>query len=260
MRIILQASGVLPEEAHHFLRKADSTYLLVGSDLTKEGSKIKHYIQETASRDITIVPIVLTNEAVTSLPNVEIDGHIQLPPTQPSLVLFTSGTTGLPKGVVLPRRRWYVNGKSESDSFTLSYRPPHWIGGARTLIWPVLTGGRIYILENRASPEVFWNCIREAKITNFAVTTTTLRELKDHFEQTIGLLSPAERNEYTAGLKSLRSFTCSGAVIAPSIRLFWHALCTDLYIQNWYASTEAGGAITGTFRESQLPVGNCFLI
>lgn len=95
---------MLPEEAQYFLEMTRSKYMLVGSDLTDQVSKIKHYMEQPGRQNVTAIPITLTKTAAVSPPSVEINSQIKLSPTLPSLILFTSGTTALPKGVVLPRQ------------------------------------------------------------------------------------------------------------------------------------------------------------
>lgn len=110
------------------------------------------------------------------------------------------------------------------------------------------------ILGSRLTPEAIWECIRKGRITHIPVTPNILRQLKDHFQQSICNLPQTEQKEYVAGLKCLRAFRCAGAALEPSLKQFWKELHKDILIQNMYGSTEAGGAVTKTSAQSQLEV------
>ncbi|RFU29333.1 hypothetical protein B7463_g7018, partial [Scytalidium lignicola] len=245
------ASGVLLEETAYFMQKAKSSCMLFGVDRLPRVTQIKRYMQESANQEITFISLPNTKEHVSSKINVEIDSQIVLSPSQPALIIFTSGTTGTPKGVVLPRRRFHWKYIWGQDGNSLAYRPPHWIGGARTLLQPLLSGQRLHILPNRADPETFWKCFRENQIGCIATTPTLLRQLKDYFQQHLSQLPPQDVAEYINGVMRLKEISCSSAMIESSVWKFWRTLCKDVPVCNVYALTEAG-IVTKTRPESKL--------
>ncbi|KAH8820208.1 hypothetical protein F5884DRAFT_865877 [Xylogone sp. PMI_703] len=247
------ASGVLPEEAAYFMEKSQSSCILFADDRLAQVTGIKRYMEERENKETICISLPRVKEQTDLTINFEIDNQIVPSPSQPALIIFTSGTSGKPKGVVLPRRRFHwkrVKGKSDT---TLAYRPPHWIGGARSLLQPVLSGETLYILPNRAGPEVFWGSLREGHISRLSITPTLLRQLKDYYVQHIRDLSPDVVAEYVAGVRILKEIACSSAMIDPGTLEFWKDICRNVPICNVYVLTEVG-IVTKTHPDSSIKV------
>lgn len=79
---------------------------------------------------------------------------------EPLLMIYTGGTTGKPKGVVLSHRSIYANasntviswGLTEQD-VTVTYLPMFHTGGINALTLPVLLAGGTVVLEREFEPE-----------------------------------------------------------------------------------------------------------
>ncbi|KAK2744988.1 hypothetical protein FQN57_004118 [Myotisia sp. PD_48] len=249
-------SGVLAEEADYFINKISSTCVLVGSNLTENASKINSYLREKGRRELRLIQLKAlsksTEEIKRSSTTVNIKKEIHFPPAHPGIVLFTSGTTGRPKAVVLPRCRFYDDQTGAAGDTCIAYRPPHWIGGLVGLTRPILSGRKLYLLGNRPSPEVFWKTFRDCHITHFNITSTLLRQLRDYYQEFLSQLPQDELKGYIDGVKNIQYFTNSAARIEPSTLRFWESLNKDLPFQNLFALTEVGGGITKTPLRPQL--------
>jgi malonyl-CoA/methylmalonyl-CoA synthetase len=176
-------------------------------------------------------------------PPIEINEDLILAPTTPCLIIFTSGTTGRPKGAVIPRRRFLFKLPMDYGSVYLAYRPVHWMGGAGPPIFRLLQGGKIHFMKRRPSPAAFWELYKEGKITTISLAPAVFKDLQDDYLIRIRHLPPEEHHQYIAGLSRLRDIKCSGSALDPAVARFWEEL-TNTPIRNVFGSTELGGITT----------------
>ncbi|KJZ72286.1 hypothetical protein HIM_08327 [Hirsutella minnesotensis 3608] len=235
--LISLASVVLVEETLHFISDANAICLLQGVGLADKCQQIKSYVGDKG-RAITTVPISTDANPVNPL-DVTLDESLPLDPQGPGFVVYTSGTTGIPKGVVLSRLTFTTYDLAESGSVTISFRPTHWLGGASSLIGPMLTGMKVHVLPEMAGPELFWETLKRRRITYLSFNPTILRRMKEYYIDVIEHLPDETRREYLDGLRHLSRISCSSAMIAPSTLKFWKTL-TGLPFENLYGATEVG--------------------
>ncbi|KAF7593534.1 hypothetical protein BBP40_011262 [Aspergillus hancockii] len=205
---------------------------------------------ERTGKDIVVIPMPRSEESHSGV-RISIDPDLVLAISRPAAAIPTSGTTGRPKAVVLPRQRFYWNYTCDPTGAVLAYRPPHWIGGMRSLIHPLLQGQKLYILPDHASMDVFWNHFRDISFRSLAFTPTVLRQLKDYFEKYLSPLPKEEGNEYIRGIRRVQEVCCSSSMIEESTLEYWKELLKGVPILNVYGLTEAG-LVTRTRKTSDL--------
>ncbi|MGW0590798.1 AMP-binding protein [Streptosporangium sp. NPDC002607] len=89
-------------------------------------------------------------------------------------IQYTSGTTGLPKGCMLPHRYWTELAASMVSSFPnlgpddvmLTCQPFHYVDPQWNVAAALLSGSRLVILD-RFHPSTFWDRIHEHEVTYF---------------------------------------------------------------------------------------------
>ena len=168
----------------------------------------------------------------------------------PAVVLFTSGSTGMPKAVALPFRSVVANQQNvlaragqlphllnvdAPQPVNLISTPLFHIGAFATLITQLLTGGRIVFTVGRFDPEQVLRLIETERVERWGAVPTMAIRLLEH-------------PDFDAhDLSSLRSFPLGGAPVPPALldRLARRLpqLRTRGVVNTW-GMTEGGGFFT----------------
>jgi len=107
-------------------------------------------------------------------------------PDDPALIVYTSGTTGLPNGVTLSHRNFSSNleagnelmGLTSQDSI-LVVVPLHYIHGRMQLLWHAMIGGTIVFSAGFAFPQKVLLELTEHKTTGFSGVPFHFKQLMD---------------------------------------------------------------------------------
>ena len=156
-----------------------------------------------------------------------------------ALLLYTSGTTGEPKGVMLTHRNLTANaesiveylGLSDSDK-VMAVLPFHYSYGNSLLTTHLMVGGTL-VLENRfVFPNLVLDRIREEQVTGFAGVPSTFAILLNR------------SNLRKSAFPSLRYVTQAGGAMSPKLAQDLREALpgTDVYIM--YGQTEAVARLT----------------
>ncbi|MBI2314988.1 acyl--CoA ligase [Candidatus Daviesbacteria bacterium] len=105
------------------------------------------------------------------------------------VVLYTSGTTAMPRGVLLSIRACLANAQgiinwqklTEKDRFNIVL-PLHHINSTEFCLATLLVGGTI-ILNSRYSASKFWQVVAKFRATNTSVVPTILHDLLMRFDE-----------------------------------------------------------------------------
>jgi acyl-CoA synthetase (AMP-forming)/AMP-acid ligase II len=167
-----------------------------------------------------------------------------------ALILFTSGSSGMPKAVALSRRAVICNQHSvlmrsnrlpdqldagSPQVVNLSSTPMFHVGGLSNLITHFLTGGRIVLTEGRFDPKQILDLISTERVQIWgAVPTMAIRVL--------------EQPDFDAyDLSSLRSWPLGGAQVTAALLDKIRAKLPGLRkrgLGNTWGMTESGGFLT----------------
>jgi len=160
-----------------------------------------------------------------------------LDPLDPALIVFTSGSTGSPKGVVYPQR--YLTGQRLQAEHWFAARPgdlcwctasPGWSKSSRNaFIAPWLMGARSLIVDERFDPETRLEIVRREGVNVLCQAPTEYRIL-------------ARRTEL-APVPSVRRMVSAGEALNPEVIAAFREV-TGLEIADGYGQSETG-AVTG---------------
>lgn len=169
--------------------------------------------------------------------------------TDPALVIFTSGTTGPPKGAVIPHRGVVVNlhnmlnvtrrlpqdiPDDQPANSTLHTLPLFHVGGIQALGMNFMSGSKMVFLEGRFNAGEVLRLIERERITLWACVPTMLSRVLDH----------PELEGFDT--ESVRSLTVGGSAVSPelserSARAFPNM---SRGMASVYGLTEAGGTVS----------------
>ncbi len=154
-------------------------------------------------------------------------------------ILYTSGTTGAPKGVALSHRNLAANTASILDSLgigaedsTVSTLPFYYAYGASVLHTHLAVGARIVLEDNLVFPHLVAEALARERATGFSGVPSTFALLLDRGQ--------LERHD----LSALRYLTQAGGAMAPAMARRVRAAFPSARLFVMYGQTEASARLT----------------
>lgn len=200
------------------------------------------YLQKANIRVIVIED--LNDQAIAypiSLPQIEKQRN--------ALILYTSGTTNKPKGVVTTHKNieaqisTLINAWEWSSNDRIScVLPLHHVHGIINVVGCSLWAGATCYFTSGFSPELIFNLIGQDKLNVFMAVPTIYYKLIAYFET----LAIDDQNSLRECLKKFRLMVCGSAALPVTVMDKWAQISGHKLLER-YGMTELGMAISNPY-------------
>jgi len=230
------------EELTHMVNEADVSTLIIGERYWPIYEQIKAElpdVENVIGLDFEPSGAVSYQGLIDS--NEDIPVFTEVDDSDPTLLIYTSGTTSLPKGVVLSYQALtalVVNTQSPADPVSdqevvLVSAPFFHIAGATTMMSAVFSGRRLVVLP-QFTPETWLDAVDTEGVTHAFVVPTMLKRTMEY------------ENFDQYNLKTLQLITYGAApmpydVVRAAVEIFPPR---GIGLLNAYGQTEATGSLT----------------
>ncbi|KAJ5819166.1 hypothetical protein N7474_004757 [Penicillium riverlandense] len=266
LAVIALGAAVNPvAEGAYFVQKAQQVAIVHSTSASKLAHSIKAYINHRGSnlQCFDILPHLPKESNITPY-DISISSTRSLDGNAPGVVIFTSGTTGKPKGSVMRRLYTDENATAVGDGYDivptdvgLHVLPVHHTTGLGTSFFAFLNfGACIEFKTDSFDPEWIWNRFKAGGITVFSAVPTIYMRLQWYFEKHIATLPPAEKAEYVAAARKLRAVLCGSSALSASVQTFWTNLRQQPILARYGASELPGCIKVSAEPDPNLPAGS----
>ncbi|KAL6925377.1 hypothetical protein FSST1_002651 [Fusarium sambucinum] len=179
-------------------------------------------------------------------------------PSAPGVVIFTSGTTGKPKGVVLRRTYTHEGAITVGDSYGITHTdvllhtlPVHHQTGLGTSFFPFLNAGACIEFHGKFDAATVMQRWLQGGLTVFSSVPTIYMRLKWFVEQ----LPEKEQIPYKQSAGQFRAFLCGSSALQEHVQDFWAAEMGRPILAR-YGATEIPGCIRVSVELRDVPKGS----
>jgi malonyl-CoA/methylmalonyl-CoA synthetase len=257
-----------PEEALYFATKSRAAAVLCSSAAMDLGTALVKLVKKEDPNStfaaLSIAPSL--HNAPLKPVDIKISSDRYLSDNAPGVVIFTSGTTGPPKGAVMRRGFIFDVALSVADHYDLGPKdtmlhllPVHHATGIGMNFFPGIVSGCVLEFKSGSfSAEWTWERWRQGGITVFSGVPTIYMRMMRYFEQ--NLASKSNVTEYLQGARSIKACLCGTSALPKPIADFWAQILGKRIVLR-YGATEFGAVFKVRLGDDNVPdgsVGNMF--
>jgi malonyl-CoA/methylmalonyl-CoA synthetase len=229
-------------ELAYVIEDSDAEILIASPELV---SKLHPIAQRQGCRLLSVAELSVAREG--DLPEIEAD--------RSAMIVYTSGTTGGPKGVVTTHQ----NIQAQIESLVIAWEwsgndrvllvlPLHHVHGIINVVGCALWSGATCDMMTRFDPAAVWQRIADRHLTLFMAVPTIYSRLASTWEAT----DTSTRRAWSSACDSLRLMV-SGSAALPT-RLFdrWQEITGHTLLER-YGMTEIGMALSNPLHGERIP-------
>jgi len=176
-------------------------------------------------------------------------------PRRPAMMLYTSGTTGRPKGVVITHANIQAQvealteawGWSSSDRILL-HLPLHHVHGIVNVLTCALWNGAECEMMERFDPVEVWERLATGSFTLYMAVPTVYRRLIEAWSTA----DPATRDAWSAGARACRLMVSGSAALPVPTLERWREITGHTLLER-YGMTEIGMALSNPLHGRRRP-------
>ncbi|KAL2067354.1 hypothetical protein VTL71DRAFT_1779 [Oculimacula yallundae] len=243
--IVPMAASIPVEEAAYFVTKSRQVAILTSGSSSELGTAISDYVKKHHSQIVQTVS-VQPNLPQSSLSHgcMVISSNQYLSDNSAGLVIFTSGTTGPPKGAVMRRGIMFEGAIAMADHYDITpsdvilhVLPVHHATGIGISFFPFLVSGALIEFRSGSfDPDWIWQRWRKGGTTFFSGVPTMYMRLMRYYEQHLKCRKDAE--EFVRGIQEVRAMTCGSSALPKPMQDFWTSIRDGKIILTRYGATE----------------------
>ncbi|KAG8623585.1 hypothetical protein KVT40_008561 [Elsinoe batatas] len=184
-----------------------------------------------------------------------------LDPNAAGVVIFTSGTTGPPKGAVMRRTHYFDEAQGVADHYQITSSdvllhllPVHHATGVGMMFFPFLiSGSTIEFRSASFDPAWTWDRFKQGGLTFFSAVPTIYMRMKRYLEEK--LVGASDVSEYIAAARGLKVCMCGTSALPQPIDDFWTKMLGKRIMLR-FGGTEFGATIRHRIGDTHVPDGS----
>jgi len=252
-----------PEEALYFATKSQAAAVLVSSDALRLGLQLEKLVkQQDPHSKFSCIPVAPHTWTKPMDPeDVAISTDLYLDDNAPGVVIFTSGTTGPPKGSVMRRAYTFDGALAVADHYAITQNdvllhllPVHHATGLGIMFFPFLISGALIEFRSGGfSPEWTWSRWRKGGITFFSGVPTIYMRMMRYYQRNIA--HDTNVRQYIDGARKLRACICGTSALPKPIADFWTEILGKKILLR-YGASEIGATFKVSLSDTEVPDGS----
>lgn len=252
-----------PEEALYFTTKSQAVAALVSDDALKLGLELEKLVKHQDPRSrFACLPVAPSTWTTPLDPeHVTISTDLYMDDNAPGVVIFTSGTTGPPKGSVMRRAYTFDGALAVADHYAvtqddvlLHLLPVHHATGLGIMFFPFLISGALIEFRSGGfNPEWTWSRWHKGGITFFSGVPTIYMRMMRHYQRNI--VHRTDVRDYINGARRLRACICGTSALPKPIADFWTEILGRKILLR-YGASEIGATFKVGLSDEEVPDGS----